>query len=98
DVSNKAIEESYPDAAAAFVDWLIHASGWTVTERERPGERVPVAARHVCLMFRRFQSWDEDLTRPYVRALEARAITHVLVGGRSFHEREEVEAIRNALA
>ena len=37
------------------------------------------------------------MTRPYVRALEARRIPHVLVGGRSFHEREEVLSIRNAL-
>ena len=33
-----------------------------------------------------------------MRALEARRIPHVLVGGRSFHEREEVLALRNALA
>ena len=37
------------------------------------------------------------MTRPYVRALEARAIPHVLVGGRSYHDREEVLAVRNAL-
>ena len=46
------IEESLPDAVGAFVDWLVRESGWTVEER---GERVPVAARHVCLLFRRFQ-------------------------------------------
>jgi ATP-dependent exoDNAse (exonuclease V) beta subunit len=33
-----------------------------------------------------------------VEALEARNIAHVLVGGKAFHEREEVEAIRAALA
>ena len=33
-----------------------------------------------------------------MRALEARRVPHVLVGGRSFHEREEVLALRNALA
>ena len=33
----------------------------------------------------------------YVRALEARHIAHVLVKGGSFNEREEVEALRNAL-
>ena len=43
-------------------------------------------------------SFGDDVTRAYVRALEARRIPHVLVGGRSFHEREEVEALRNALA
>ncbi len=97
DISNYAIEESYPDAVAAFVAHVIDASGWTVSERGRAEERVPVTARHVCLMFRRFQSFGRDLTRPYVRALEARGIPHVLVGGRSFHEREEIEATRNAL-
>ncbi len=37
------------------------------------------------------------MKRGYVRALEARRVPHVLVGGRSFHEREEVLAVRNAL-
>ncbi len=91
------IEESLPDAVAAFVEWLVRASGWTVTERGRPGERVPVEPHHVCLLFRRFRSFDRDVSRPYVRALEARHLPHVLVGGSAFHQREEVEAIRNAL-
>src|SRR5881296_3620530 len=92
------IEECLPDAVAAFVEWLVRESGWTVTERERPGERVPLRARHVCLLFRRFRSFRTDVTHPYVRALEARHLPHLLVGGTSFHRREEVEAIRNALA
>ncbi|MEO8553526.1 MAG: UvrD-helicase domain-containing protein, partial [Kofleriaceae bacterium] len=94
-VTAKAIEESYPDAAAAFVAELVHRSGWTVIERG--GEAVPIQPRHICLMFRRFQSYGRDLTRPYVRGLEARGIPHVLMGGRSFHEREEIAAARNAL-
>src|SRR5205814_4651078 len=53
---------------------------------------------HVCLLFRRFRSYERDISRAYVRALEARHLPHVLVGGSSFHRREEVEAIRNALA
>lgn len=90
------IEESFPDAVGAFVDWLINASGWTITER---GSDVPqpIRSQHVCLLFKRLQSFGNDVTRPYVRALEARRIPHVLVGGRSFHEREEVIALRNAL-
>jgi ATP-dependent exoDNAse (exonuclease V) beta subunit len=96
DVSNFAIEDSYPDAVGAFVEHLVTTSGWKVSERGT-GKLVDVAARHVCLMFRRFQTFRRDLTRPYVRALEARGIPHVLVGGRSFHDREEVEAARNAL-
>jgi ATP-dependent helicase/nuclease subunit A len=91
------IDDSLPDAIAAFVEWLVTKSGWTVTEREHPEERVPVAARHVCLLFRRMRSWGDDVTRPYVRALEARQLRHVLVGGSSFHQREEVGALRIAL-
>jgi ATP-dependent helicase/nuclease subunit A len=97
-IAGYAIDESLPDAVGAFVDWLIHESGWKVTERDRPGALVPVEARHVCLLTRRFLSAGQDLTRDYVRALEARRIPHVLVGGRSFHTREEVVALRNALA
>ncbi len=91
------IEESLPDAVGAFIDWMIKSSGWTVTER---GSAVatPIRPVHVCLLFKRLQSFGNDVTRPYVRALEARRIPHVLVGGRSFHEREEVIALRNALA
>ena len=88
------VEDSYADAVGAFVDWLLGESGWTV---EEDGKRVPVAARHVCLLFRRFAKFRDDATRPYARALEARGVPHVLVGGRSFHEREEVMALRNAL-
>ena len=97
-VTNYSIDASLPDAVGAFVDWLIHKSGWTTTERERPEVQVPLEARHVCLLTRRFVSGGRDLTRDYVRALEARRIPHVLVGGRSFHAREEVVALRNALS
>jgi ATP-dependent helicase/nuclease subunit A len=67
----------------------------------RPGETehlVPIQARHICLLFRRFVSFQEDMTRPYVEALEARGISHLLVGGRSFHNRAEIETLRAALA
>jgi len=59
---------------------------------------VPIQARHICILFRRFISYQEDMTRPYVEALEARGIPHLLVGGRSFHNRAEIEALRAALA
>jgi len=96
-ISAVAIEASTPDAIGAFVDWLVTESGWTVTERtgEQP---VPVQAKHVCLLFRRFLSFGDDVTQPYVQALEARSVRHVLVGGKTFHDREEVETIRAALA
>lgn len=91
------IEESEPDGIAAFVDWLVRESGWTVTERRNATTRVKIEPRHVCLLFRRFRSFAKDVTRPYVRALEARRLPHLLVGGSGFHAREEIEAIRNAL-
>lgn len=91
------IEESLPDAVGAFVDWLIRSSGWKVTERGSQVETT-IKSQHVCLLFKRLQSFGSDVTRPYVRALEARRIPHVLVGGKSFHEREEVIALRNALS
>ena len=92
------IEETEPDGVASFVEWLVRESGWTVSERRDPSGRVPIEPRHVCLLFRRFRSFAKDVTRPYVRALEARRLPHLLVGGSGFHAREEIEAIRNALS
>ena len=95
-VTGRAIEQSLPAAVGAMVDWIINTSNWQVTERSGT-QPVKVSAKHICLLFRRFVSWESDVTRPYVEALEARGIPHVLVGGRAFHEREEVEALRAAL-
>ena len=103
-----AIEGSLPDAVGAFVHWMLSKSGWTVTERDdglgggsgdggSTERRVPLEARHICLLFRRLKSFGRDVSREYVEALEARNVRHLLVGGRSFHEREEVESIRTAL-
>ena len=58
---------------------------------------MPIEARHICILFRRFLSFGSDVTRPYVDALEARGIRHLLVGGRTFHNREEIETLRAAL-
>ena len=93
-VTKKAIDECLPDTIAAHIDWLVRESGWKVRQG---GEWVPLRARHICVLFRRFINFGSDLTRPYVRGLEARGIPHLLVGSKSFHHREEVEAIRTAL-
>jgi ATP-dependent exoDNAse (exonuclease V) beta subunit len=96
-VTAKKIEESLPDAVGAYVDWLVRQSGWTVTERRNPRTRVPLEPRHICILFRRFVSYGQDVTRPYVDALEARGLPHLLVGGKAFHNREEIETVRAAL-
>jgi ATP-dependent exoDNAse (exonuclease V) beta subunit len=51
----------------------------------------------VCILFRRLSSWGKDVSRSYARSLELRRVPHVLVGGRSFHLREEITALRTAL-
>jgi ATP-dependent helicase/nuclease subunit A len=88
------ISESFPDAVGAFIAWLLNESSWMVEEESRT---VAIRPRHIAILFRRFRNFGTDVTRAYVRTLEARKIPHVLVGGRSFHDREEVIALRNAL-
>jgi ATP-dependent exoDNAse (exonuclease V) beta subunit len=98
-VANYAIEKCLPDTVAAYVDWLVNDSGWTVEDPEAPGSgvQVPILPRHVALLFRRFVQWGTDVSRLYGRALEERQVPHVLLGARSFHQREEVETLRAAL-
>lgn len=96
-ITKTKIEACLPDTVGGFVEWLVGSSGWTVEDPDRRGERIPIAPRHIALLFRRFMSWNRDVSGEYVRALEARGIPHLLVGGRSFHQREEVETVRAAL-
>ncbi len=99
--SPTAIEDSLPDAIAAFIAWLTEEDrGWKVAERDSDGREqlVRIQPRHIAILFRRFTSFGEDMTRPYVDAIEARGVPHLLVGGKAFHGREEVETIRAALA
>ena len=93
-IVNWRIDESFPEVVGAYVAWLVKESGWTV---EEDGAAVPIRPRHVAILFRRFRNFGADITRAYVRALESRRIPHVLVGGRSFHDREEIIALRNVL-
>jgi ATP-dependent helicase/nuclease subunit A len=97
DIAKYAIEKSLPDAVGAFVHWLLTESGWRVRDPERSNDPVPIESRHIAILFRRFMSWETDMTRDYVHALENRDIPHLLWGSRSFHEREEVETVRSAL-
>ena len=98
--SAKAIDGSLPDAVGAYIAWLTEKSGWTVSEKQADGSetRVPLQPRHIAVLFRRFVSFGDDVTRPYIDAIEACGVPHLLVGGKAFHGREEVETIRAALA
>ena len=73
-------------------------SGWKVRVPGEPGALVPVKERHIAVLFRRFVNFGDDITRGYVLRLEARGIPHLLVGSKSFHQREEVETLRAACA
>ena len=97
DIAKYAIDASLPGATAAFVDWLLRKSFWRVRDPEGSDDLVPIESRHIAILFRRFMSWETDMTRGYVHALENRNIPHLLWGSRSFHEREEVETVRAAL-
>lgn len=102
-VTQTALNQSQPPAIAAFLGWLLSPEcTWTVGERgDTPSgvseRRRKVVASDVCLLFRRFLHFGRDITREYVEALEGAGIAHLLVGGKTFHEREEVDAIRTAL-
>ncbi|MGD9904599.1 MAG: UvrD-helicase domain-containing protein [Vicinamibacterales bacterium] len=104
-VTQAALADSQPKAVAEFVRWLVQDSGWTIPDEHgrdqgphhADGPRRPIRAGDVCLLFRRFTSFQTDVTRDYVTELEARGVPHLVVGGKAYHEREEVDAVRTAL-
>ena len=96
-ISRQAIDACLPETIVSFIEWLVRESGWKVRDPESPSELLPISSRHICLLFRRFTNFGKDITRDYVRSLEAREIPHLLVGSKSFHSREEVETLRAAL-
>ena len=100
-VAERPMDGSAKASSSAEAEHYVPGASASVAIGFKPGEKehlVPIQAMHICLLFRRFVSFGEDMTRPYVRALEARAIQHLLVGGRSFHNRGEIETLRAALA
>jgi ATP-dependent helicase/nuclease subunit A len=96
-ISRMAIDACLPETIVSFIEWLVRESGWKVRDPENPEQLKPISSQHICLLFRRFTNFGKDITRDYVRSLEAREIPHLLVGSKSFHSREEVETLRAAL-
>jgi ATP-dependent helicase/nuclease subunit A len=94
-VTQAALNEAQPGAIGALVAWMLSPDcSWKVGAE---GQRRKIVASDVCFLFRRFMHFGRDITREYVESLEARGIPHLLVGGKTFHEREEVDAVRTAL-
>jgi ATP-dependent helicase/nuclease subunit A len=101
-VTLEKLQRSQPEPIAEFVRWLVSpACPWTVdaADAKEPSRRIrrPITPSDICLLFRRFLHYGDDVTRDYVEAMEARGVPHLLVGGKTFHEREEVDAVRTAL-
>jgi ATP-dependent helicase/nuclease subunit A len=61
-IVNFRIDESFPEATGAYIDWLVNQSGWTVEEN---GSFVPISPRHVCGASEIFPRTSPGLT--YVR-------------------------------
>ncbi|HUS04709.1 MAG TPA: UvrD-helicase domain-containing protein [Bryobacteraceae bacterium] len=97
-VTKGAVNACLPDAVAGYVEWLWKHSHWKVSDPSNAGRALPIEPRHICILFRRFVNNGRDLTRDYVRSLDARGVPHILVGSRFFHDREEIETLRTALS
>ncbi len=95
-ISLKEIDRCGPGAVAGFVKWLIEKSRWRVLDSETQ-QIVRVAPEHVCILFRNFTNFGRDVTRDYLRALEAYGVPHVLVGSKFLRGREEIAVLRAAL-
>jgi len=96
DIAKYAVRQSYPGAVTSMIEWLIFDSNWKVNDPVS-GKPASISPKHIAILFRSFVSWGEDITREYTRGLEARGIMHLLVGSRSFHQREEVQTLKTAL-
>lgn len=98
-IAKEAINRSLPDAIAAFIKWLTpedNESQWQIHDPVT-GALRNIRRGDIAVLLRRRTQAGSDLTREYVRALEARGIDHLVAGSKSFHRREEVETLRTAL-
>ncbi|MFN8613960.1 MAG: UvrD-helicase domain-containing protein [Vulcanimicrobiota bacterium] len=84
------VRQEMAEVTALFLDWLLHASGFQVWDRQ--GWR-PLQDRDVCLLFR---AAAQNL-EPILEQLDRRGLAHLSQSGRGLHQREEVAALRTAL-
>ena len=90
-----AIRDSYARAVAALVRWMIESSGWKVMEGD---VEVPIASRHVAILFKKMGSGQWERSRAYVDALEAHGISTKAGERRNFYQRDEVLALHQVLS
>ena len=95
----EALHHRGPDDGGVWVD---AAAGIALAHRRLAivdlspaGHQPMVSADGNWVLVYNGEIFNQEQLRP---ELEARGISHVLVGQRSFHQREEVEAVRTALA
>jgi ATP-dependent exoDNAse (exonuclease V) beta subunit len=86
-VTRGAVEGSLPDAIACFVHWLLGESGLRV-EDPITRQTVPIAARHVAILFRTLKTRGTE----QARSLERYGVPHSFVGPDAFFEREVIVA------
>lgn len=97
-LSRISIRTFYPQTIAAFIAWLLDESGRTVIDPATK-ERVPIAARHVAILFRQFAGarTGPSGTERLAQELTKHGVPHVVLGGSSLGGREEAHAIATAL-
>jgi len=96
-LARSAIQVSLPDAIAAFVAWLVFESGFTVFD-PRTEQDVPLAARHVAILFSKTKAYQSSLVAPIAKGLTERGVPHVALGSVGLSETEEGRALSNALS
>ena len=90
-----AVESSSAESICAFVHWLVTESGWTIGEG---ADARPIGWGDIAMLFTRLTTAWRDTTTPYVQGLAQRGVPHILHGGRTFYEREEIIASRQVCA
>ncbi len=93
DIYKKQVEQDLPDLVASMVHFLVRESGWRIAD-PITGREVALAPRHIALLARSFSSWGSDRIGPFARALERRGVPHAHIGGKGFHQQEEIVALR----
>ncbi len=89
-ITKKSVRPAIPDAIASFLRWLLDESGLEV-EDPVTRERVPVAPRHVGILFKTLHGYEANGARQ-AEALERHGVPHAFLAPEAFFAREVVLA------